>query len=434
MMDKASPPPYSVRDPHTPVPAPDPDQPNYPLQGTIRDITAFDAFVESPYLIHGLPTRQSSGSSAFPAHYTTPAGNLSGSPSFEELAHAGFVSAQPYFELRLPVFARPKNTLYHYIKIGPDSRPRDYSFPQPTDKWRDREIDDQDWVSFLNHVFPPHVERHESGIVEAQENDEMSYSAFGRPRTLHESRPLLGTEPRPSTEEPDREKKRLRQARIEAVVLQWNYGFFRPRGLEIVLEDINSVLPNSAPNIPRKQPPLKLEDTLLHRAVRDRKKSHVKLLLEKGGENLEAINSKGETVLYKAVSRGDKDIVKLLLDGGADPTSRPSHEADPPLHVAVSNDRKSILKMLLETSRVGIDEPNAKDETPLYIACRRRLTSCIEILLEHGANPNWRPYGQESMLNMSVSSDYKSIAKILLQKGVDVEEKNKGGETVRALN
>jgi ankyrin repeat protein len=180
----------------------------------------------------------------------------------------------------------------------------------------------------------------------------------------------------------------------------------------------------------QKRPPPELEEGLLHKAVADRKKSHVKLLLDKGGEDLEALNKKGETVLFKAVSRGDKGIVQLLLDNNANPLARPEG-SDSPLHLAIQNDKKTILKMLLEKSTVGIEETNSKGETPLYVACRKRQTSCIEVLLDHGANPNARPLGQESMLNMSVTGDYKSIAKLLLQIGVDIEERNKNGETVR---
>jgi ankyrin repeat protein len=118
--------------------------------------------------------------------------------------------------------------------------------------------------------------------------------------------------------------------------------------------------------------------------------------LDKGGEDLEALNKKGETVLFKAVSRGDKGIVQLLLDNNANPLTRPEG-SDSPLHLAVQNDKKTILKMLLEKSTVGIEETNSKGETPLYVACRKRQTSCIEVLLDHGANPNARPLGHRRL-------------------------------------
>lgn len=446
-MHDAPPPPYSLRDPHSPSPA----APSYPPQ----DITAFNAFIGTPPLVPGPPVRQPSGT---PARYSAPNRSpvspvlTSPTPSIipqarpnsitgEELERAGFVSAAPYFELRAPVQARPNNIIYHHLSISPDARPDNLPFPQPVERWTSREVDDQDWMTFLNHLFPPHgAEKDSKGGRELEADADLNMGGLhlSNSRSRDQSCPLLGNRPGPSTGGQVREAERLRRVRIEAVAAQWNEGFFGPRGLEVLI-DINNWRPPvpvettprcSSSNVLQKRPPPELEEGLLHKAVADRKKSHVKLLLDKGGEDLEALNKKGETVLFKAVSRGDKGIVQLLLDNNANPLARPEG-SDSPLHLAVQNDKKTILKMLLEKSTVGIEETNSKGETPLYVACRKRQTSCIEVLLDHGANPNARPLGQESMLNMSVTGDYKSIAKLLLQIGVDIEERNKNGETVR---
>ena len=451
-MDDAPPPPYSLRDPHSPRAV----VPSYPPQ----DITAFNAFTGTPPLIPGLPVGQPSRQTSVPARYsapsrspvspvlTTPTPWISpqarpNSITGEDLANAGFVSAAPYFELRAPAPARPGDVIYHHISIGPDAGPDNLPFPHPVERWTDREVDDQDWMTFLNHLFPPHgAEKDSKGgpEVEADTGLGMGGLRLSKSRSRDQSRPLLGNRPGPSSGGQDREEERLRQVRIEAVAAQWNEGFFGPRGLE-VLVDINNRTPpvrveatnrRSSSNVLQKRPPQEPEEGLLHKAVADGKTSHVKLLLIKGGEDLEVLNKKGETALYRAVSRGDKTIVQLLLDYDANPLARPEG-SDPPLHLAVQNDRKTILKMLLGKSRVGIEEANTKGETPLYIACRKRYNSCIEVLLDNGANPNARPVGQESMLNMTVNVDHKSIAKLLLQRQVDVEERNKNGETVRVF-
>ena len=78
---------------------------------------------------------------------------------------------------------------------------------------------------------------------------------------------------------------------------------------------------------------------------------------------------------------------------------------------------------------MGLEERNAKDETPLWVAVSRQHKSCIEVLLDAGASPNARPIGKDSMLNVVVSGDLKSIAKLLLGRGVDVEERNGNGES-----
>ncbi len=165
----------------------------------------------------------------------------------------------------------------------------------------------------------------------------------------------------------------------------------------------------------------------LHIACSNDKKSIVKYLVDTGKTDLKEPNTKGESPLYVAVSRRQKDCIEILLGAGSDPNARP-HTKDSMLHLAVSNDSKSIVKALVDTGRVGIEEPNSKGETPLYTAVLRRQKDIIENLLDAGANPNARPVDKDSMLNLAVTNDAKSVAKMLLQKGVAVEEL-KAGET-----
>ncbi|KAH7357242.1 ankyrin repeat-containing domain protein [Rhexocercosporidium sp. MPI-PUGE-AT-0058] len=237
-----------------------------------------------------------------------------------------------------------------------------------------------------------------------------------------------------------REVERLRRVRIEAVSSQWNEGFFAPRGLQIII-NVNGP-PATGPTDPvaprrsistvlQKRPPPEAEETLLHQAVGKGKRSQVKQLLDKGGEDLEALNKKIETSLFRAVSKGDKDVVQLLLEYGADPNARPPG-AESPLHIACSNDKKTIVKYLVDTRRVDVDEPNAKGETPLYSAVLRRQKDCIEVLLDAGANPNVRPLGQDSEtpLSIAVNRGDKGIVAVLLdQEKIDLETEDEKHRT-----
>lgn len=440
----APPPPYSLRDPHSDSPAAQiPHQPQY--------ITAFNAFVDgTPTPVPGLPARLPSEQTFIAVRHSPSPSPISPisinrvSPSSrhiadDELEKAGIVSAAPYFELRAPDQAIPPNKFYHHMPISPDARPDNLPFPQPAEKWTSRGVDTQDWLTFLNHLFPPHKTEYSSDgkgqELEADADLDIGRLRLSSSRSRDQSRPLLGNRPGPSTGGQDRESERLRRVRIEAVGGQWNEGFFGPRGLEVLI-NITDVAPpavestsrRSSSNVLQKRPPPPMEETLLHQACAKGKKSQVKELLTKGNEDIEALNKKGQTALFVAVSRGEKDITQLLLDRGADPTARPP-DSDSNIHVAVRNDRKTILKYLLAKSRVGIEERNPKDETPLYVAVLSHYNSCIEALLDAGADPNARPIGKDSMLNVVVSGDLKSIAKLLLQRGVDVEERNSSGET-----
>ena len=324
------------------------------------------------------------------------------------------------------------------MRIGPDAGPDNQPFPQPAQRWISRGVDNQDWLTFLNHLFPPrNPEEFSDGKgqdLEADVDLDIKHLRLSSSRSRDQSRPLLGNRPGPSTGGQDRELERLWRVRIESVANQWNLGFFGPRGLEVLFDIINTASPpietsrRASSNLLQKRIPPQLEETLLHQACAKGKKSRVREVLDKGNEDIEALNKNGQTALFVAVARGDKDIVQLLLDHNADPTARPP-DSESNIHVAVVHDRKSILRLLLAKSRVGLEERNSKDETPLWVALQKRHNSCIEALLDAGANPMARPIGKDSMLNVAVSGDEKSIAKLLLQRGVDVEERNSSGET-----
>ena len=327
-MDDAPPPPYSVRDPQSVSPV-QPSRPQY--------ITAFNAFVDgAPTPVPGLPIRTPYGQTFVPARYSAPilsptsripqisAATLQGRLVGDvELGQAGFVSAAPYFELRTPDLARPNDKFYHHMSISPNARPDNLPFPQPVEKWLTRGVDSQDWLTFLNHLFPPHTnERSSSDLgqeLKADADLDGGTLRLSESRSRDQSRPLLEIAPGMSSGRQDRKFERLRRVRIEAVTSQWNEGFFEPRGLEILVDIVNLASPaietsrRSSSNVLQKRPPPLMEETLLLQACAKGKKSQVRELLDKGNEDIEAINKKGQTALFIAVSRGDKDVVQILV-------------------------------------------------------------------------------------------------------------------------
>jgi len=148
-------------------------------------------------------------------------------------------------------------------------------------------------------------------------------------------------------------------------------------------------------------------------------------LLKQRDQDLEALNTTGETALLLAVSQGDKGIVQLLLQNGADPSVRRGSHRNTTIYEAVYRDIKSILQLLLGKSVAAIDVMSYDGETPLYLAVKKLQKSYIDILLDHGADPNLRPKGQESMLNIVVGAEEKYIAQRLVQKGANTEDRNK---------
>ncbi|RDW78512.1 hypothetical protein BP5796_06364 [Coleophoma crateriformis] len=440
-MDDLPPPPYSVHDTNPPSSA---QYPTSPFIGRV----VIDRSEQGPRRSQPV-SNTSLPDTPVPVGTPTPAQ----APNFSvsDLEHSGFVSASPYFELRQPLGPRPAQILTAPLNIGPGVSVESIPFPHPANIWEQRGIDQQDWITFLNHLKP--VNDTQSRAPTRQKDLEL-LSEAGQQDALYPS------QLRPNE---DGEKARLHHVKIKATIAQWNHGFFLPRSVEVIpvfgsnasnaqrlghrqaggyqiasssdrasgwasrlgsmfgIETPTPVQPVVAHSSPQ-------EETLLHNAISKGSRSIAKMLLEQGHEDIEALNEKGETVLYAAVCRGEKGLVQLLLDHNADPTAHPQG-SNLPLYIAATRDRKSILKLLLKRSTAGINEISTDGETALFRCVRRSYSSCAELLLESGANPNIRQHGEVPLLHIAAKKGEQSLMKPLLKHGCDVEEKNHEGDT-----
>lgn len=496
-MKSLPPPPYSVQDPsHSDGEAATRVPPRRAVNSSIppQQHTQFSpsvrpslqtSFIERPE--RGFP--RSTPSIVSPE---TPwsAGSQSSSYALD-LEKGGFISARSYFQMRYYEYPRPRDTLFHLLIIGQETRTDELPYPQPSDRWSGRAVDSQDWDTFLNHLFPKHSVESHAVAAHKQLKGGGGLPLQGlrvRAQRGDTSSPLSGSYSKPDFGKPadlygdNGETERLRRLRLNAVAAEWNEGFFDPRGLKVIVDfdkssssptistrpslrslisvqsspstpvtprspsppglipvssnltlsttNLGAITPQRTANVLQKPPPPpKPEETPLHQAVAKGSKSKVKEILKGGTDNLETPDFKGETALYRAVFRGDKSIVQLLLEKGANPAARPPG-CNSPLHLSVNRDRKTILEMLLERStKEEIEETTSTGETALYLAIQKKYSSCAKILLQHGANPQARPAGQESMLNQTVASCQTSLVQLLLEYGADVEERNKEGDT-----
>ncbi|KIX93965.1 uncharacterized protein Z520_10302 [Fonsecaea multimorphosa CBS 102226] len=347
----------------------------------------------------------------------------------QEVEQSGFISATPYFELRPPSRPRPHDFFVHTIVVNPHASKETTPYPIRNSLFPLREVDEYDWTTFLNHLFPPVFGEGSSGSNQAtrpsptartrQFSSSSLENAKSRPEELTELVDRLSLPPtKRSTSESGAvpNPSRLRRIRLETVVAQWNTGFFEPRGLKIILLFTEDSLQWEG------------DETPLHKAVGRGKESEVRRVLEHSSCDVEVRNKKGETALYRAVSQGDKSIVKLLLENNADPQARPPG-ANSPLQTAVISDRSSILKMLIEKSTAGLEEVTSAGETPLYLAVARGQTKNVTSLLEAGANPHARPVGKDTMLDLAVNRRDSSILELLLKSGSDPNQRNRDGDT-----
>lgn len=103
------------------------------------------------------------------------------------------------------------------------------------------------------------------------------------------------------------------------ILLDVILGFVRPHQLldaaaEGHEETVQSLLDNeTSANLQDRS-----GQTALHKAVRYGRYEMVRLLLGKGGANIDQIDNEGMTAIHIAVEKGHKDIVLLLLQKGAD--------------------------------------------------------------------------------------------------------------------
>lgn len=119
-------------------------------------------------------------------------------------------------------------------------------------------------------------------------------------------------------------------------------------------------------------------------ACRNGQKNIVKLLLERGGIDLNRRDAEGNTPLHYVCRQGFRDLAALLLDRGADP-SQANNRSETPLHTAARSGNREIIARLVEA---GAD-PDASDRegcTPLMRLVENRRTDAALWLIDRGVD------------------------------------------------
>ncbi|RKU49610.1 hypothetical protein DL546_009543 [Coniochaeta pulveracea] len=156
-----------------------------------------------------------------------------GSDNFSSAGHIPLSSAAAYFASRPPwanLVITPR--LRHSISIRRDTTPDDVPYPPYPQILETRDVQHQDWKTFLNYLLPNHTSESNSAIIDRkvrEEGDDV--------RSQVASDHLGGR--RSKTDDSEEGNEWKEQAR--ATVRNWNEGFFHPRGIEIVL-----ILPGEA--------------------------------------------------------------------------------------------------------------------------------------------------------------------------------------------
>lgn len=161
------------------------------------------------------------------------------------------------------------------------------------------------------------------------------------------------------------------------------------------------------------------EWTPLMSAVYGGELNTVRYLIDVGAD----INAKSRlcsTSLHFAADSGELDIVKCLVFKGANVNAK-NIDCRTPLHFAADNGNLSVIKYLI---RKGADI-NAEDEyanIPLYFAIRNRKLEIVKYLVDKTDINN--KYN-DTLLHLAVCSGELDVAKYLVSRGVDINAKSK---------
>ncbi|KAK1974170.1 hypothetical protein LZ30DRAFT_694534 [Colletotrichum cereale] len=199
-------------------------------------------------VIYTPPLTPRTGSTAGPHHHNSNP-NLASHAHAAAAASAQSVFAAAYFESRpAPAFSPWDQQLVHVLAVNPFSTPDDVPWPQT---WAARDVTQQDWATFTNCLIPHHtaaqneavinrkLQAEEEAIAAAASHGGSGDNSPGGPRSIsssHASAQLERIRPDPDTAPGAAvAASGLRREDVEAVVAQWNEGFFRPRVVNVLL-------------------------------------------------------------------------------------------------------------------------------------------------------------------------------------------------------
>lgn len=180
----------------------------------------------------------------------------------------------------------------------------------------------------------------------------------------------------------------------------------------------------------------------------------------KEGARLDVRNEDGRTPLHAAAAQAKLDIVRALLDGGADPNARlcggdPNAKGRTPLHEAAWTADAGVVSLLLQRGAnpfaraahdltpVGFAEMRGKraatnmrkaiatspiaSELNLPSSVRAGLVARAGALLDAGTPVDTIDDGGRTALHHAVMSGQEALVRLLIERGADVNAKDRGG-------
>ncbi len=128
---------------------------------------------------------------------------------------------------------------------------------------------------------------------------------------------------------------------------------------------------------------------------------------------------------FSAIQKDDEWAVSNLLSRGFDPKT-PSEKGVSGVFVALGSGSLKVAKLLIESRGTPIDERNENDETPLMIASIKGYSEIAKLLIEKGADvnkPGWTP------LHYAASKGNLEMIRLLLEENAYIDAASPNGTT-----
>lgn len=143
---------------------------------------------------------------------------------------------------------------------------------------------------------------------------------------------------------------------------------------------------------------------------------------------VDARDDNSRTALFWASEQGHLGAVRWLLDRGASINARDCWN-DTALIVASFEGQEDIVRLLLDRD-ADVHARNQWNATALIDATYRRYMPIMLLLLEAGADVNQKGIADFSTALMTAcDADDSQIARILLDRGADIDSRNEEGQT-----
>ena len=170
----------------------------------------------------------------------------------------------------------------------------------------------------------------------------------------------------------------------------------------------------------------------------------VRRILSRGLVNIDCddgVKLGHDTPLILAATMGHPEIVRLLINAGANvnwcgPTDYGEKEGLQrltPLITAANENKIEVVKLLLDAGAY-IDQADSIGWTPLQYAIFARSVDGVNLLMDYGADINFVNERGETSLHLAIEivrlvPNIARIAKLLLERGADLEKADKDGAT-----